>query len=594
MAATNCETVPERWLVVAEHRRGHGTGHLRRCAALCRETSKSPDWLLPEETSREFYDRSEVFNLTPELKNLPVSWVDTPRGEYDRIIVDRREMSRSELERLPSRGIIVAIDAGGDLRRYASYLVDTLTPPPDEPAANIADHRYLPFPRTVREDWPERCGTVLVAFGGEGNTGKTRSIADTLAGTGCTVDAVISGVSERDAAEEVRRGAGDKVQYIERSPALSERLARYDLVITHYGMLAWEALWARVPVILVNPSAYHDALALQEGFVTVSRAEVLRETIGNFLNIRDRCRAIRPDQSRSIAELVRNLEIPRRLNAPSGGVRYQPVVARFPDRTYFRNEKDGLVYLQNFRPLPITYDHGYFNEDYLKQYGRTYLQDFYAIARTGETRIDRILSLKEKRPGGKRQEENTDPVLLDIGCAYGPFLHAAAGRGCRVRGLEINEEAVRYVREDLGFDAIQGDLNRLSLQEFRESFDIITMWYVIEHVVDLDKLLHTCRSLLKPGGILAFSTPHGRGVSARTDPKNFLWNSPLDHFTVWDRGSAEKVLEDKGFRVRSFRITGHHPERFPRGNVLLLRPLLNVVSRILRLGDTFEVYAERL
>lgn len=266
-----------------------------------------------------------------------------------------------------------------------------------------------------------------------------------------------------------------------------------------------------------------------------------------------------------------------------------PAVERFPYRTYFRNTADGIVFLHSFSAGITRYDQSYFFQDYRRQYGRTYLEDFDSIAATGRRRMRDIL-----RYGRSSFRKDTPLRLLDLGCAYGPFLLAASREGCRVTGCEINAEAVRYVREVLGLDVVQGDLVALKQENFSDVFDIVTMWYVIEHIQQLQVVLNTVAGLLRPGGVLAFSTPHGEGISARRSRRTFLDRSPADHYTVWNIPAARRLLRGYGFRVLHVRVTGHHPERFPGPPPTVLRPFAGIASRLLRLGDTFEVIAERL
>ncbi len=126
------------------------------------------------------------------------------------------------------------------------------------------------------------------------------------------------------------------------------------------------------------------------------------------------------------------------------------------------------------------------------------------------------------------------------------------------------------------------------------------MWFVIEHFADLKPVLEKVSALVKKGGVFAFSTPSGEGVSARRNTKDFFKASPSDHFTVWEPSRTAKILRQFGFEVVRIVSTGHHPERFPevmrRGSSeddFLFR-YYGVVSRILKLGDTFEVYCRKL
>jgi 2-polyprenyl-3-methyl-5-hydroxy-6-metoxy-1,4-benzoquinol methylase len=233
----------------------------------------------------------------------------------------------------------------------------------------------------------------------------------------------------------------------------------------------------------------------------------------------------------------------------------------------------------------IRYDEGYFFADYRAQYGRTYLEDFGHIQELGRERLERIRRVRPA-PGS----------LLDVGCAYGPFLAAAQSRGYDAFGLDVAGEAVAFVRDSLGLPVV-----KIAFQDFdaehafhRRHFDIITMWYVIEHFEALDQILARVSALLPVGGVFAFSTPNGRGISGRMNLRSFLENSPPDHYVVFTPRSARRVLRRYGLRVRSVRITGHHPERFPG---MLGRPrfakVAGTLSRFFGLGDTFEVYAEK-
>ena len=124
-----------------------------------------------------------------------------------------------------------------------------------------------------------------------------------------------------------------------------------------------------------------------------------------------------------------------------------------------------------------------------------------------------------------------------------------------------------------------------------EYFDVVTMWYVIEHITDVQKALKTIAALLKKGGIFAFSTPSRSGISARKNLRAFLEKSPSDHRTIWDPRRAKQLLDRAGFDVKNIVVTGHHPERFPRWMRFLGDSALLKLSQAFGLGDTFEVYA---
>jgi 2-polyprenyl-3-methyl-5-hydroxy-6-metoxy-1,4-benzoquinol methylase len=255
-------------------------------------------------------------------------------------------------------------------------------------------------------------------------------------------------------------------------------------------------------------------------------------------------------------------------------------------------------------PPPIEYEREYFFDAYKKQYGKTYLEDFPNLVAMAKRRIkhisQRLHTTGTKGQRSQSEEKSGDsPLLLDIGCAYGPFLVAAKEEGFSSIGIDPAGDAVRYVQETLNIPSIQGFFPNCQLPAPNSQlYDVVTLWYVIEHFTDCLTVLAEVKKLLKPGGILAFSTPSFSGISGRKSLRKFLENSPADHFTIWSPKMCKKALTLAGFKVKKIVTSGCHPERFPllgkfaKSAKSPLYSLLMVISKIFGLGDTFEVYSQ--
>lgn len=248
-----------------------------------------------------------------------------------------------------------------------------------------------------------------------------------------------------------------------------------------------------------------------------------------------------------------------------------------------------MVYLTAFNLESKTYSKSYFQEEYRRQYGRTYLEDFNHIKQMGMGRVEILRSLGLK-PGDS---------VLDAGCAYGPFLAACGDAGLKPAGLDVAEDAVSHVRTSLGFPAVEKSLTDLEwARDFPGAGPLkaLTLWYVIEHFPDLDPVLKVLNRNLAPGGLLAFSTPNLRGITGLFSPQRFYRESPDDHFSLWSPRNCRKILARFGFKVEKIRITGHHPERFPGLGESAGLPLkiLGTLSQWFGWGDTFEVYARKV
>ncbi|RME45677.1 MAG: class I SAM-dependent methyltransferase [Deltaproteobacteria bacterium] len=103
--------------------------------------------------------------------------------------------------------------------------------------------------------------------------------------------------------------------------------------------------------------------------------------------------------------------------------------------------------------------------------------------------------------------------LLDVGCGNGRFLALAASAGWVATGVEASPAGAAAARSDYGLTVHEGFLPDLSLPP--ASFDAITMWHVLEHIPEFQRVVECCRDLLRPGGRLVIAVPNFAGVEAR-------------------------------------------------------------------------------
>jgi 2-polyprenyl-3-methyl-5-hydroxy-6-metoxy-1,4-benzoquinol methylase len=594
-----------RYLFIPETGPGKGSGHLVRCLELA---SLLPDaaFLIP--TAR----RDELLGTYPALAGFPVhdrlpELAPLPDGQYPVVVFDLMRIEECDVTAVLPAALPVAIDGRGPGLRLMPFVVDLLPRIGRGPAwagANLNAPEFLPQPATRREgpatSLPER-PRVLVSFGGEDAAGLGRRLADSGVLASCLPGAAVDLLCG-PLCRTVPATLPDGWRRLEAVPKLRDSLHAYDLVVTSFGLTAHEARAAGCRVALYNPSRYHERLSAKSGFGTIglgrprtaALARLLVPDPGGF-SVKGKpgpavpAKPTAPDANvpgpEGLAALMKAWPKDSPCACPGCRATNQVVSARFADRTYFRCATCGLDFLVSFRAEAMAYGDAYFFTDYQKQYGRTYLDDFEHIKGMGRERLD-CLDRVAGGLAGKR--------LLDVGCAYGPFLAAARDRGMTVIGTDISPGAVAHVRDGLGIPALAGDFRRLSVAELGGPFDAVSLWYVIEHFPDLHVALGCLNRLLLPGGFLALSTPSGEGISARRDRHRFLECSPADHFTVWNPSWAARLLALYGFRLERIRVTGHHPERFPGilGSAAL-RPLAAWLSRRLGLGDTFELYARK-
>jgi len=145
--------------------------------------------------------------------------------------------------------------------------------------------------------------------------------------------------------------------------------------------------------------------------------------------------------------------------------------------------------------------------------------------------------------------------VVDIGCAAGFSLEAFREAGWEVWGVEVSTSASRFAREEMGLPHVfTGDLADAPLE--KGSFDVVTMWEVIEHVEDPVDYLARARELLKPDGLLFLST---QNVNAPfpdiMGPKwhHYKYEEHIYHFSP---PTIRRALEMAGFRTLHVQAKG--------------------------------------
>jgi 2-polyprenyl-3-methyl-5-hydroxy-6-metoxy-1,4-benzoquinol methylase len=505
------------------------------------------------------------------------------RTAWRYILLDQRISSPEILKALQGIAPLAGIDEGGPQRSSFDYLIDTL-PRLDGKEQNIIHPGLNPVPKRRRSwnDAPQKPARLLLSFGGEDPAGLTLPTLNYLMRR-CGFKPSQIEVAEGPFFAPLELPAG--VRRIRASGDLREHLSGYDCLIGSFGLTSLEALIAGTPVLTVNPSRYHARLSRAAGIPSAGagrpRGRALARGIENFPEIRDECRRAAEVLLDGIERAFPLTDLqPAEALCPGCGSKHSRVSGRDPGRTFYRCRLCGLEYQQRWLPDTTVYDESYFFDEYRKQYGRSYLEDFAHIKAMGRERLRRI------------RVDAPDPELLDVGCAYGPFLAAAAEEGFRVEGIEPSAAAASWAARKLDAPVHAEELGRFMERNPGRSWDVVTLWYVIEHFPDLEETMALLSRMVRPGGVLAMSTPNAAGISARRNPRRFHAASPADHYTLLTPASLRRLLGGHGFRIESFRSTGLHRDRFP-SPVRRLWPLTAPAARTLLLGDTFEIYARR-
>ncbi len=165
--------------------------------------------------------------------------------------------------------------------------------------------------------------------------------------------------------------------------------------------------------------------------------------------------------------------------------------------------------------------------------------------------------------------------VLDVGCAAGFFLKVAQERGWDPFGVELSTDMADSASTLIGRPVVG------SLAELRAapaSFDAITFWEYIEHIPDPRAEVLRLVELLKPGGILALSTPNTNYWEAVHQPAAWREFKPPSHLGFFTAATLRQMLESCGLEVIAIPKVGARAPNHPYALQRLLALLRQTVG----------------
>jgi SAM-dependent methyltransferase len=188
----------------------------------------------------------------------------------------------------------------------------------------------------------------------------------------------------------------------------------------------------------------------------------------------------------------------------------------------------GLVWTD---PLPHN-PRSFYEDDYRVAYKGTYAPKPKHILRAGKVALYRRKMLGKWIAQPKK--------ILDVGTGGGEFAYLLQSLGHDVSGIEPNKGYAEYSRQEYGLNVQIGFI--LDIQQPNDSFDLITIWHVLEHTENPCAVLSKLHALLKPHGILVVEVPTIEATCQA--PKSTFHEAHIFNFNL---ATLRKLGEKIGF-----------------------------------------------
>jgi 2-polyprenyl-3-methyl-5-hydroxy-6-metoxy-1,4-benzoquinol methylase len=186
-----------------------------------------------------------------------------------------------------------------------------------------------------------------------------------------------------------------------------------------------------------------------------------------------------------------------------------------------------------------TFDEAHYMEVYASAEYQDIVRDLgikshaYRVTRFGNERVELMA----------RHLRTATPRYLDIGCSTGFVVEAAKARGWEAIGTDLNPSAIEYGKSR-GLDLRTVALDDAGFEP--GSFDAVSLFDVLEHLIDPVVTLRACTRLLRPGGIVFMYVPNYDSASRLLMGRDahFIW--PTHHLNYYTPATIRDLMTREG------------------------------------------------
>ena len=135
-----------------------------------------------------------------------------------------------------------------------------------------------------------------------------------------------------------------------------------------------------------------------------------------------------------------------------------------------------------------------------------------------------------------------DKSVLEVGSYYGVFGNIIKPKVKNYSGLELSKHGTAYSEKNYKLEIFNETIEEHSERQIK--YDIIVMADVIEHFSNPFKMLETIEKILKPDGLLIFTTYNMDSLYAKITGKNYHWILPMHLFYFSNKTLKNICLEN--------------------------------------------------
>ncbi|WP_272151012.1 class I SAM-dependent methyltransferase [Tenacibaculum aiptasiae] len=187
-------------------------------------------------------------------------------------------------------------------------------------------------------------------------------------------------------------------------------------------------------------------------------------------------------------------------------------------------------------PVPSNLETYYLSEEYISHTDskKGFIDKIYQLVKnyTLKKKLKLINSFNTK-----------SKTILDVGAGTGNFLKVCKENNWEIKGVEPSDKA-RKIAEEKSIK-----LHKEITEIKNTSFDVITLWHVLEHIPNLVEYTNQLKKLLKPNGVLIIAVPNYKSYDADYYKEFWAAYDVPRHLWHFSKNSIQKIFSNINMNV---------------------------------------------
>ena len=138
--------------------------------------------------------------------------------------------------------------------------------------------------------------------------------------------------------------------------------------------------------------------------------------------------------------------------------------------------------------------------------------------------------------------------ILDVGSGSGLLLSILKSKGWMTVANEINSKTASVIKKNYGLSILQGDINSSKIK--KNSFDVINISHVLEHMTDPFSVIKKCNNILKENGFIFVAIPNNNSLQSIIGKKHWYHLCLPYHLYHLTEKNLTSLLKRNNFEIK--------------------------------------------